>query len=73
MNLGNHFGDFVFRERKKRKWTQTELVKATGLTRATVSIIESRGQNLTLNNLEKILCGLDLTLRDFVNFIDEAR
>jgi transcriptional regulator with XRE-family HTH domain len=68
-NLRFHFSDFVFLERTKKGLTQSHLVVASGLTRATFSAIESKSQNVTIENMGKILSSMGLSLQDFTNYL----
>lgn len=55
------FGEWVKREREKRKWSQEELAQRAGFSdQGRVSEAESAKKNLTSEKLEKILKALEM-------------
>lgn len=57
----------VISQRKIRGWTQAQLAKVTGMTRASIALIESGGANPTLENLMKISTGLNISLNEILS------
>jgi HTH-type transcriptional regulator/antitoxin HipB len=55
-------GPLLKRLRKEKKWSQTELGRRVGLSQERISIIESRPENVTLDNLLTLLMALDVQL-----------
>lgn len=70
MKLAYNFSDYISSVRKERKLTQIEVIKVTGLTRSTLSFMESHGKGITLDNMEKWLKGMNLTLSDFHDYLN---
>ncbi len=52
----------------KAKLSQEDFSKKIGLDRSYLSRIESGNQNVTITILFKIICGLDVDLKDFFDF-----
>lgn len=72
MKLAEHFSDFMAFVRKTEGLTQVEVVKATGITRATLSVMECRADQITLENVEKFLKGMNLKLDDFLIYYNRV-
>ncbi len=68
MKLAEHFSDFMVLTRKGRGLAQVEVVKATGITRSTLSVMECKADQITLTNVEKYLKGMNLQLEDFTAY-----
>ncbi len=56
-------GNVIYRARKKRGWTQTQLAERAGLRQATISQIESGEKPAKLDSILAVLAALDLEFR----------
>jgi len=72
MKLAKNFSDFMFTVRKSRGLTQVEAKILTGLSRSTYSIMESKAEQMTAENIEKFLLGMGLEMDDFVKYYKEV-
>jgi HTH-type transcriptional regulator/antitoxin HipB len=52
-------GPLLKRLRKERGWSQTELGKRVGLSQERISVIESKPESVTLDNLLTLMMVLD--------------
>ena len=59
--------------RMMRAWSQEDLAEASGLHRTYISLIERAECNISLDNLEKLANGFDITLPELLGVPDPAR
>lgn len=64
-NILENFGAFVKAKRKEKKWTQLDLAKKLGVSRASVANLEGARQGLSLLTYMKVMnaFGVDLSKR----------
>ncbi|AWX42881.1 adenine-specific DNA methyltransferase [Metamycoplasma cloacale] len=67
INLQNLVGNKIKEIRKQNKISQTELSQLTKIERSTISKIENGSINITLDTLEKIINGLNISIQDLFN------
>lgn len=70
MKLKQHFSDFALKVRKERKLVGIDVVRLTGISKSTLYQIES-GEQITVDNMDKWLTGMGLSLMDFVNYLKD--
>ena len=56
-------GNMIQRERKQRRWSQTELGERTGMRQSAISMIEKGQAALKLDTLLTIVAALDLDIQ----------
>jgi len=59
--------------RKEKELTQEELAWNSDVDRTFMNHVESGRKNISLNSLEKILTGLELSFKDFFNHKDFSK
>jgi len=59
--------------RERHKLSQRELARRTGVTNATISLIEQNRVSPSVSSLKKLLEGFPMTLSDFFTFDEPAR
>src|SRR5436309_3442606 len=64
--LNNLIGQRIKTERSRLKWTQEKLAKESGVSRATVAVIEVGKQRTPLNVLYKLCLALDIEVRNII-------
>ncbi|MFW6008994.1 MAG: helix-turn-helix domain-containing protein [archaeon] len=65
----NNIGEKISAIRKYKKISQTDLAQKANLSQAFISHIEQGKRNPTINTIEKIAKGLNLTLKEFLLYI----
>ena len=59
--------------RQEKKLTQEELAWKSDLDRTFMNHVENGRRNISLNSLEKILIGLEISFKDFFNHKDFSK
>lgn len=59
--------------RQEKKLTQEELAWKSDVDRTFMNHVENGRRNISLNSLEKILIGLEISFRDFFNHKDFSK
>lgn len=67
MNIKIRFGTRLKALRKKRKFTQQKLSDVSGIERTFISHIEAGTRNVSIETMEKLFEGLDITFNQFFN------
>lgn len=66
-NILVKFGERVREIRKEKELSQEELAYKANLHRTYIGMIERAEKNITLVNIEKIACALEITIKDLFN------
>ena len=67
-----HFmGPIILKLRRERKWTGDKLAKKAGVSRALIGEMEARRSNSTMDKINKLRVGFDLTWEQLGKEIDE--
>ena len=67
MHVQKKFGDRVKELRLDKKLSQESLAHLSEIDRTYMTSVENGRRNISLQNIEKILKGLDITFSDFFN------
>lgn len=62
----------ITRLRLKRHWSEYELAQHSGLSQSTISTWYRKNQIPTIHTLDKVCCGLGITLSQFFAVDDDA-
>lgn len=62
----------ITRLRLKRNWSEYELAQHSGLSQSTISTWYRKNQIPTIQTLEKVCCGFDITLSQFFAAEDDV-
>ena len=65
MRIQAKIGDRIKKLREKKKLTQLQLGQKSNLNRTFINHVENGRRNLSIESLEKILKGLDITFSKF--------
>lgn len=65
MELKEKIGERIVQLRKEKKLSQQKFAYAADMERTYLNHIEKGRKNISLNTLQKILDGLDISLKDF--------
>lgn len=68
MKFAKRFSEFMLHVRKERCLTQMEVTKLTGISKSTYSGMESTAKQITTDNIDKFLSGMQLDMDSFVEF-----
>ena len=67
MNLQQKFGQRVRELRTAKGWSQEALAYKAGIDRTYMTDVENGKRNISIQNIEKIITALNITLQDFFN------
>jgi transcriptional regulator with XRE-family HTH domain len=65
MDIKTKIGAALREIREKKNITQAVLATVSGIDRTFISHVENGGRNISIETLEKILKGLDVTFKEF--------
>ena len=72
-DIRQKFGKHLRQIRQEKKLTQEELAWKSDVDRTFMNHVENGRRNISLNSLEKILIGLEISFRDFFNHKDFSK
>lgn len=66
--IKKRFGDRLKKLRKEKNLSQEKFSFLCGLDRTYISSVENGNRNVSIENIEKIVNALEMTISDFFNF-----
>ncbi|MGC5774876.1 helix-turn-helix domain-containing protein [Paenibacillus pabuli] len=72
MNLPESVGNRIRELRKAKGWTQEQLAEAAGLHYSYIGGVERGDRNISLETLEKIINGLQISAEEIFKFKEES-
>lgn len=72
MNLPESVGNRIRELRKAKGWTQEQLAEAAGLHYSYIGGVERGDRNISLETLEKIINGLQVTAEEIFKFKEDS-